>query len=126
LSRFFYKLYRVDASGNAPFSLVFNYYQEKIRKCQLKRGADPIMENLLDIKIMKPYYHRKGGKDKMKKICEALIVVAAISLVLGVISRLIVQPFIGIEAQAFLQFTQACLLFAIAIAAREWMIAKGK
>jgi len=62
----------------------------------------------------------------MRKICEAFIVLAAISLVLGIISRLIVQPFLGIEAQAFLQFTQACLLFAIAIAAREWMIAKGK
>ena len=63
----------------------------------------------------------------MKKICEAFIIVAAVSLVLGIISRLIVKPFLlGIEAQAFLQFTQACLLFAIAIAAREWMIAKGK
>ena len=71
-------------------------------------------------------YRQKGGRDKMRKICEALIVVAAISLVLGVISRLIVKPFFGIEAQAFLQFTQACLLFAIALAAREWMIVKGK
>ena len=86
----------------------------------------PLMENLLDIKIMKQYYRQKGGRDKMKKICEILIVLAAISLVLGIVSRLIVQPFIGIEAQAFLQFTQACLLFAIALAAREWMIAKGK
>ena len=81
---------------------------------------------MLDIKIMKQYYRQKGGKDKMRKICEAFIIVAAISLVLGIISRLIVKPFLGIEAQAFLQFTQACLLFAIAIAAREWMIAKGK
>ena len=62
----------------------------------------------------------------MRKICEAFIVVAAISLVLGIISRLIVKPFLGIEAQAFLQFTQACLLFAIALAAREYLIAKGK
>ena len=62
----------------------------------------------------------------MRKICEAFIVVAAISLVLGIISRLIVKPFLGIEAQAFLQFTQACLLFAIALAAREYFIAKGK
>jgi hypothetical protein len=84
------------------------------------------MENLLDIKIMKQYYRQKGGKDKMRKICEAFIVIAAISLVLGIISRLIVKPFFDIEAQAFLQFTQACLLFAIALAAREWMIAKGK
>jgi hypothetical protein len=85
------------------------------------------MENLLDIVIMSSYYRQKGGRDKMRKICEAFIVVAAISLVLGIISRLMVKPFFfGIEAQAFLQFTQACLLFAVAIAAREWMIAKGK
>jgi len=62
----------------------------------------------------------------MKKICEAFIVVAAVSLVLGIISRLIVKPFFEIEAQAFLQFTQTCLLFAVALAAREYLIAKGK
>ncbi|MCZ2844962.1 MAG: hypothetical protein O2U61_00440 [Candidatus Bathyarchaeota archaeon] len=62
----------------------------------------------------------------MRKICEAFIVVAAVSLIVGVISRLMVKPIWGIEAQAFLQFTKACLLFAVAIAAREWMIAKGK
>ncbi len=91
-----------------------------------KQDLTPQKENLLDIKIMKPYYRQKGGKDKMKKICEGFIVVAAISLVLGIISRLLMKPFFAIEGQAFLQFTQACLLFAIAIAAREWMIAKGK
>jgi hypothetical protein len=62
----------------------------------------------------------------MKGICDVFIIVAAISLIVGIISRLMVKPIIGIEAQAFLQFTQACLLFAVAIAAREWMIAKGK
>ncbi len=62
----------------------------------------------------------------MRKICDVFIIVAAVSLVLGIISRLLMRPFLAIEGQAFLQFTQACLLFAIAIAAREWMIAKGK
>ena len=62
----------------------------------------------------------------MRKICEVFIVVAAVSLIVGVISRLIVMPILGIEAQAFLQFSQTCLLFAVAIAAREWLIAKGK
>jgi len=62
----------------------------------------------------------------MRKICETFIVVAAVSLIVGIISRLIVKPIMGIEAQAFLQFTQACLLFAIAIVAREYLIAKGK
>ncbi len=62
----------------------------------------------------------------MRKICEAFIIVAVISLVVGIISRLLVKPFFGIEAQAFLQFTQTCLLFAVAIAVRELLIAKGK
>ena len=62
----------------------------------------------------------------MRKICDVFIILAAVSLVLGIISRLLMKPFLAIEAQAFLQFTQTCLLFAIAIAAREWMIAKGK
>ncbi len=62
----------------------------------------------------------------MRKICDVFIILAAVSLVLGIISRLLMKPFLAIEAQAFLQFTQACLLFAIAIAAREWMAAKGK
>ncbi len=47
----------------------------------------------------------------MRKICDVFIIVAAVSLVLGIISRLIMKPFLAIEAQAFLQFTQACLLF---------------
>jgi hypothetical protein len=31
------------------------------------------MEKKLDIKKMKQYYHRKGGRDKMRKICEAFV-----------------------------------------------------
>jgi hypothetical protein len=62
----------------------------------------------------------------MKGICEAFIIVAVISLIVGIISRLIVEPILGIEAQAFLQFSQTCLLFAIALAAREYLTAKGK
>lgn len=62
----------------------------------------------------------------MRGICELFIIVAVISLIVGIISRLVVKPILGIEAQAFLQFTQTCLLFAIALAAREYFIAKGK
>ncbi|NIO49839.1 MAG: hypothetical protein GTN73_10455 [Candidatus Aminicenantes bacterium] len=62
----------------------------------------------------------------MRRICEAFIVVAVISIIVGIISRILLKPFFGIEAQAFLQFTQTCLLFAIAVAAREYLIAKGK
>jgi hypothetical protein len=50
---------------------------------------------------------------------DLLIIVAVVSLILGIISRILVHPFPfgathGIEAQAYLQFTQTCLLFAIA------------
>ncbi len=47
-------------------------------------------------------------------LCDLFIIAAAIVLIIGVISRLMVKPIMGIEAQAFLQFTQALLLFAIA------------
>ncbi len=52
-------------------------------------------------------------------ICDLLIIVAAIVLLIGIISRLMVKPIMGIEAQAFLQFTQALLLFAIAFGVRQ-------
>jgi uncharacterized membrane protein YuzA (DUF378 family) len=42
-------------------------------------------------------------------ICDLLIIVGAIVLIIGVISRLMVKPIMGIEAQAFLQFTQTLL-----------------
>lgn len=61
----------------------------------------------------------------MKKLCDILIIFAAISLILGIISRLLGQPLLfGIEAQAYLQFTQGLLLFAIAIGIRELLILK--
>ena len=52
-------------------------------------------------------------------ICDLLIIVAAIVLIIGVISRLMVKPIMGIEAQAFLQFTQTLLLFAVAFGIRQ-------
>lgn len=50
---------------------------------------------------------------------DLLLIVAVISLILGIMSRILIQPSpfgntYGIEAQAYLQFTQTCLLFAIA------------
>jgi hypothetical protein len=55
---------------------------------------------------------------------DLFIVIAVISLILGIISRILVQPFPGgnihgIEAQAYLRFTQTCLLFAIAGGIRQ-------
>jgi TRAP-type C4-dicarboxylate transport system permease small subunit len=52
-------------------------------------------------------------------ICDLLIIVAVIILIIGVISRLMVKPIMGIEAQAFLQFTQTLLLFAVAFGIRQ-------
>ena len=55
---------------------------------------------------------------------DLFIVIAAISLILGIISRILVSPFPGgsahgIEAQAYLRFAQTCLLFAIAGGIRQ-------
>ena len=56
----------------------------------------------------------------MKAIINMALVVAAVSLVLGIYSRLTLNPLPfapgkGIEAQAFLSFTNTCLLIAIAL-----------
>jgi uncharacterized membrane protein len=60
----------------------------------------------------------------LKKIAGGCIVLAAISLVLGIISRILLKPFpFGIEGQAFIQFSQTLLLFAIALGIKEF---KGK
>lgn len=39
----------------------------------------------------------------------------AISLVLCVVSRLTMEPIVGVEAHAIIEFTQAALLLAIAL-----------
>jgi len=63
----------------------------------------------------------------ISKITDLFIVAAAISLIIGIISRILVKPFpFGIEAQAYLQFTHALLLFAIAIGIRELLRKKNK
>jgi len=52
-------------------------------------------------------------------LCDVFIAVAALSLILGIISRIAEKVIIfGITSQAFLQFTQALLLFAIALGIR--------
>lgn len=63
----------------------------------------------------------------MNKICDAFIIGAAIILIVGIISRIALKPFLfGIEAQAYLQFSHALLLFAIAIGIRELLRNKDK
>jgi len=51
----------------------------------------------------------------MKKIADVVIVVAVVSLVAGIISRLTMNPINGIFASAFLEFAGVCLLLAIAL-----------
>lgn len=54
----------------------------------------------------------------MKALTTILIVVAAISAVVGVISRLAMVPVlpVGLTAAAFFGFADTCLLLAIALA----------
>ena len=63
----------------------------------------------------------------MKVIVKISIIIAAISLVVGLISRLTLQPVgpMGIEAQAFLRFANTCLLVAITFAVLQLLKAKG-
>jgi len=51
----------------------------------------------------------------MKGIVQAVIAVAVVSVVVGVISRIMLVPVRGIQAHAFLEFGQVCLLLAIAL-----------
>ena len=63
----------------------------------------------------------------MKAIVKISIIVAAISLIVGIVSRLTLTP-VGpmmIQAQAFLQFTNTCLLVAITFAVLQLLKAKG-
>ncbi len=55
----------------------------------------------------------------MKKIADIVIILAVISGVVAIISRLLVQPVMGIFASAFLEFAGVCLLLAIALLLRE-------
>ena len=54
----------------------------------------------------------------MKKLINLSIAVGIISLITGIISRIMLQPFFGglrVSAHAFLQFSGVCLLLAIAL-----------
>jgi len=63
----------------------------------------------------------------MKGMCDIFIIVAAVSLILGIASRLLAKPFLfGVTSQAFLQLSQGLLLFAIAFGIREILRAKAK
>jgi len=52
----------------------------------------------------------------MKTLVILCVVAAAVSILAGVVSRVILIPFIfGIEANAFLRFANTALFFAIAL-----------
>ncbi|MFC1631611.1 hypothetical protein ACFL2I_03555 [Candidatus Omnitrophota bacterium] len=57
----------------------------------------------------------------MKAIANVALILGVVSLVIGLISRLTTAPVgpMQIEAQAFLQFTNTCLLLAIALGVLE-------
>ncbi|MFH1407228.1 MAG: hypothetical protein ABIH01_04440 [Candidatus Omnitrophota bacterium] len=58
----------------------------------------------------------------MRNMASAMVVVALVSVVAGIVSRISMQPFIfNLEANAFLRFADTCLLLAIALA-----LVKGK
>lgn len=54
----------------------------------------------------------------MKKLADVVIIVAVISIVVGIISRITLVPVAGVFANAFLQFAGVCLLLAIALLIR--------
>ena len=55
-------------------------------------------------------------------MCDVFIITAAVALLLGIVTRIVASPFVfGVTSQAFLQFAQGLLLFAIAVGVRESM-----
>jgi hypothetical protein len=56
---------------------------------------------------------------KMKILVDLFILAAAIVIVVGIVLRLMAKGLFGIQPQAFLQFTQALLLFALAVGIRQ-------
>lgn len=56
----------------------------------------------------------------MKCLIKVVLIAALVSLVVGIISRMTFTPLMyGLEANAFLRFTDTCLLFAIALGLLE-------
>ena len=51
----------------------------------------------------------------MKGLANALLVIAALCVVIGIVSRLSVQPVVGVQAHAFLEIAQTFLLATIAL-----------
>lgn len=55
----------------------------------------------------------------MKILMDVFLVVAAVSLIVGLVSRVLLVPLVfGLEARSFLGFSIGCLLFAITLGVR--------
>ncbi len=63
----------------------------------------------------------------MKTIVNISLIIAAISLIVGIISRITIAPVgpMQIEAQAFLEFTNTCLLVALTFAVLQLLKSKA-
>ena len=55
----------------------------------------------------------------MRKFADLALSIAVVSMVIGIFSRIMVEPIQGIEAHAIFAFAQTCLLLSIAIYVRE-------
>lgn len=55
----------------------------------------------------------------MKKVADVVIIIAVVGVIVGIVSRLTMQPIAGVFARAFLEFSGVCLLLAIALLLRE-------
>ncbi|MBN1273905.1 MAG: hypothetical protein JXB26_16700 [Candidatus Aminicenantes bacterium] len=62
-----------------------------------------------------------------KKLLDLFLIAAVVCIILGVITRILMRPIIlGITAQAYVQFTQVILLFALSMGVREIIQKKEK
>lgn len=55
----------------------------------------------------------------MKVLMDVFLVIAAVSLIVGLVSRALMAPiYFGLEARSFLGFSIVCLLFAVTLGIR--------
>ncbi len=55
----------------------------------------------------------------MKNLVNALIGIAGLSIIVGIISRLAIKPMMGIESRAMMGFAAVLLLLAIALSVKK-------
>jgi len=65
------------------------------------------------------YQKANGRRQSMKKAVNVLIILAALTTVVAIVSRLSLVPVMGIESRAMVGFAMLLLLFAIALEGRK-------